>query len=274
MLLSLLVNFRISHQLRQSLLKIWSMDMQSVCQILRTLLSQQRRTCQVGVFAIALASTLYAQPKLQDPFQTAMDKAQGRQLESLPLVAVDPNASTVRVVTWLPEQQTVAQADGKTGLLRTSRDIWVALEWEILSRCRSFSNEERENLPLRIRQLLGLPANFGAGRAGGFTVLEVPVDSRGNLFRPCMQPDPTATSCATPVPVPRRDSGVPHEQWMARVEHDSYVANRFPWTQLGYTYDWGTSGSHYGVSEYIVREGANVNVRGWYPLIQFCAPWS
>lgn len=35
----------------------------------------------------------------------------------------------------------------------------------------------------------------------------------------------------------------------------------YPWTRLGYTYDWGSSGDKYGLSEFLVREESQVTVQ-------------
>lgn len=37
----------------------------------------------------------------------------------------------------------------------------------------------------------------------------------------------------------------------------------YPWTRLGYTYDWG-SGSHVGMSEYVIPGGMTVQVKAVY----------
>ena len=34
-----------------------------------------------------------------------------------------------------------------------------------------------------------------------------------------------------------------------------------PWTRLGYTYDWGNPNSKYGLSEFIVKDGAEIEVK-------------
>ena len=49
-----------------------------------------------------------------------------------------------------------------------------------------------------------------------------------------------------------------------------------PWTRSGYTYDWGASQNHIGLSEFVLRKGANLEVdsvtavndycRGGYPI--------
>ena len=34
----------------------------------------------------------------------------------------------------------------------------------------------------------------------------------------------------------------------------------YPWTRLGYTYDWADNGQEYGLSEFLIRQGAEVEV--------------
>ena len=35
---------------------------------------------------------------------------------------------------------------------------------------------------------------------------------------------------------------------------------RFPWTRLGYTYDWGNSTSEIGLSEFVIKNNSQVTV--------------
>ena len=40
----------------------------------------------------------------------------------------------------------------------------------------------------------------------------------------------------------------------------SYFDSAYPWTRLGYTYDWAAGGSDYGLSEFLVRKDAVAQV--------------
>ena len=219
---------------------------------------------------LATASDMH----LMQMYEDAVNLARDGQLPSLPLVSVPADVSTVRVVTWTPEKVDIGTAID-TAASRRVGDVWVSLMSEIQSRCQGFSQEERKNLPVRIKQLLGLPPDFMGGQAGGFAVIEVNASDGRDLFRPCMNPDSTQTSCVAPPPRVPSNSAEEHIKWMAKVTHDSYEklppADRFPWTQLGYTYDWSTPAMPYGVSEYIVRNGSTVKQLGWQPLNEFCA---
>ena len=44
----------------------------------------------------------------------------------------------------------------------------------------------------------------------------------------------------------------------------------YPWTQLGYTYDWGNSNDHYGLTEYTIIEGAPVHVLTCVDIEHYC----
>lgn len=46
----------------------------------------------------------------------------------------------------------------------------------------------------------------------------------------------------------------------------SYFDDEYPWTRLGYTYDWADNGEKYGLSEFIVRSGSKVQVEYTVPL--------
>ena len=41
---------------------------------------------------------------------------------------------------------------------------------------------------------------------------------------------------------------------------DSYFYGEYPWTRLGYTYNWSGHGTEYGVTEFLVKQGAEVEV--------------
>jgi hypothetical protein len=48
----------------------------------------------------------------------------------------------------------------------------------------------------------------------------------------------------------------------------------YPWTRLGYTYNWNPEASIEGTSEFVIPEGTSVEVCGVVPATEFCAPGS
>ncbi|MBR4798868.1 MAG: hypothetical protein IK047_01255, partial [Clostridia bacterium] len=49
----------------------------------------------------------------------------------------------------------------------------------------------------------------------------------------------------------------------------SYFDSAFPWTRLGYTYDWADNGTEYGLSEFLVFSGAKAKVEYTYSVDEF-----
>lgn len=197
----------------------------------------------------------------------------------LPLFPVVPDAQgNVRVVTLT----TWNYPPGEQPL---GRDIWVTAVPEVRDSCAGYGEEERT---MRLRQLLGLRPTDSVAH---FVEMTVPAAS---IFRPTV--DPTVTSrwpcsesqvgggsCGLEFP-----AGVEaaHVEWMARQMlsswrvPDGYPADTasgggrgelgYPWTRLGYTYNWHPGSPRYGASEYLVRGGARIRVDGTYSIAQYC----
>jgi hypothetical protein len=147
------------------------------------------------------------------------------------------------------------------------------------------------SLVLRLEQALGLPPGTGKD-----AFVEVWVDP-GHLFRPCPDPEVTDRECQVriplvghgptpgenqppwycPVPLPAPDQAVlqqagafvtvsqAHLNWMCTNWTNTYVnaANdaawqSYPWTALGYTFDWGRTGDPVGQSEFVALGGTSV----------------
>ncbi|WP_405357753.1 hypothetical protein [Ruminococcus sp.] len=61
------------------------------------------------------------------------------------------------------------------------------------------------------------------------------------------------------------------ETWFENNTASSYSTGSYPWTRLGYTYDWADNGTAYGLSEFIIFKGAKVKVECTYNLEEFAA---
>ena len=62
-----------------------------------------------------------------------------------------------------------------------------------------------------------------------------------------------------------------HRRWFQSWRDEAYtVAPGFPWTRLGYTYDWGSPTSVVGASEYVVRGDATVFPATAYATEDYC----
>ncbi|MDR3518487.1 MAG: hypothetical protein P4M00_22045 [Azospirillaceae bacterium] len=141
--------------------------------------------------------------------------------------------------------------------------VWVSVPAQLWELCR-----RKPDPVLAIQQILGLPpqADPGAGKAWHLFLFQVP---RTSLFRPCpggVDPDAPAEAprCRAgnsldPQLDPETQRFLLNQYWTAH--HASVtVAGRtsygYPWTAMGWTYDWDPeSKSHIGASEFVVRKG-------------------
>jgi hypothetical protein len=164
--------------------------------------------------------------------------------------------SRVLVVTWTSYEGYDSYAGQEMTL---SRDVWVTVVPDIKDFCRTHSSEMSDP-ELRIEQLIGLPPHYGDTRF--VELLAKPSD----MFRP--SPDPEITDCEATLYFPCVAGYLTvsddYVSWFNTLKGESYTDNGYPWTRLGYTYDWGGYGSEIGLSEFIVRSGAVVKVSGVY----------
>ena len=157
--------------------------------------------------------------------------------------------------------------------------VWVGAAQEIWQKCKG---HDPVSLVLRLQELLGLPPqkNPKPGNQWHFFVFDV--DSR-DLFRPCPGGVDTGLSgmprCRLSSDLdPQLDPEVTHfllQQWWlshrATVERGRDPELGYPWTGMGWTYDWDpVSKSHRGVSEFVVKKTAVIeHVRTMSPA-DFC----
>ena len=188
-------------------------------------------------------------------------------LRPLKPLQFDPATKTVQVVQLTDFR---GYTVGENAL---QREVWVTAVPEVQERCQGFSAD----LEMRLRQLLGLPPYQ---RLAHFVVMTV---KQGDIFRPAADSDPTTTlPCACPVTADcgktfPKSAPDAHRQWYAGEMLGRYFivegpSERFgyPWTRLGYTYDWKPGADKYGASEYVVRKGATVRVTEIIPYPRYC----
>ena len=94
------------------------------------------------------------------------------------------------------------------------------------------------------------------------------VDSK-LLYRPANVSDPCAKMEAKYTPTGDEAFDKKFKEWFDSNIIWSYFDSAFPWTRLGYTYDWADNGKEYGLSEFLIFEGANAKVEYTYDLKSF-----
>jgi len=147
---------------------------------------------------------------------------------------------------------------GKSVIVSWS-EMWVTTVPELQTAINSFSNNSDKKL--RTEQLLGLPPNTKNTHIVEFWV------SPNDLFRPA--PDKEISDNKASLIFSDFSDNL-HRQWFAdKLLTSYYTANPYPWTRLGYTYDWGNSTSEIGLSEFVVKKGSTISIKAVYILEEY-----
>ncbi len=173
-----------------------------------------------------------------------------------------PGKSSVLVVSWTDwpgYREQIGQSVPNT------RVTWVTIAPELRVFCRK-NRSVPIGLDLRLKQLLGLPPD-----AQKKWLVEIWTDPQ-DLFRP--SPDPEITDHESEIDFPQSDRFLKiseqHIQWFNKMQNQSYGEYGFPWTRLGYTYDWGNPQSEIGLSEFAIRPSATVQIRSVTTIDAYC----
>jgi hypothetical protein len=155
------------------------------------------------------------------------------------------------------------------------QELWVTTVPELRNFCKR-AGLVPDNTTIRLEQLLGLPP--GAGKTKFVELWVKPKD----LFRP--SPDPEISDHEAGLDFPVSDEFVKvdreYKRWFTCVgtntsskyclKEKSYGKDGYPWTRLGYTYDWGNPDNEIGLSEFVVRKGATVEIQSVWPTLDYC----
>ena len=176
--------------------------------------------------------------------------------------------SSVLMITWTNWDGYDANL-GKSMPLKIP--VWVTAAPKLQNFCKSYQPDGTITLDLRLEQLLGLAPHTSKTK-----FVEMWVNPL-NIFRPC--PDPEISDQECELDFPRSANfltvNLDHRKWMMDNEAEKYPPSLdetkwFPWTRLGYTYDWGNSHSEVGLSEFVIEAGATVEIHSITPTLDYC----
>jgi hypothetical protein len=182
----------------------------------------------------------------------------------------------VTVATWKRAKQVGEYKD------TAPEDTWVTVEPYLKEFCRGFSKTHGgspDELTLRLEQRLGLPP-----ASGNDTFLRIRLRQANpkTIFRPCADPDTSKSHCEAGPPSEKEDPKNPgYAAWFAEWFYKQYYTaygwahpNLYPWTALGYTFDWaqGSDGEFVrnGESEFVIPKGTAIEVLGATPTAEYC----
>ena len=167
-----------------------------------------------------------------------------------------------------------------------TRDLWVTVAPDLQAFCKKYTPTTKVSLAARLNQLLGLPPE-PTDRIANRQIVEIWVEPQF-LFRP--SPDPEITDHEAELSFRPSNEFISvspsYQRWFyaqydQRYQYNGQPVNQnsvkasgalpYPWTQLGYTYDWGNSSDwkmidpnrppKVGLSEFVIRQWSPISVK-------------
>jgi len=205
----------------------------------------------------------------------------------------------VTVVTWTRTKSIPDYQQQKAPLYK---DTWVTIAPNLKSFCQNYVKShgaDSKQLTQRLEQRLGLPLNSGNDR---FIELTVTPKDTSEFFRPCNNPDPTSNTCEIALPCwaqdaksntclprtpallkddlndPKKKQELENRYWSLNNYYSSFAPpKQYPWTFLGYTFDWATNEAgddlvRFGESEFVIPAGAPIHYVSDTDTVAYCTP--
>lgn len=209
------------------------------------------------------------EPTSAELYRAAVDDASVPEAAEIvdDLVAITPDnpdlvfddEERVLMVTWT----SWSGYDGMEGAaMPLAVEVWVTPVPSLKQFCAA-TGLQGAALSARLEQLMGLPPDNGKDR---LVTMWVPQDG---MFRP--SPDPEIDDSVAELDF-RPDVDSAHRTWIEDLRAASYGDDPgYPWTQLGYTYDWAAGApSEVGLSEFVIRPGTEIVIDGVVHQDDYC----
>lgn len=220
------------------------------------------------LLALSLNQSLWAQTNQPALYRNAVKDAMYPETDEIDttLVALSPDNQKLQrkmingeehilMVTWKSTNYYPDSGAYNTGKYQ----IWVTASPQLKERMKK---EKAANPELRLKQLLGLPPN------GKYTIFVEFWVKPGDMFRPCPDKEVTDNRCNTCFT--GKDSlDTAYISWVNQTRISRYYAcelySQYPWTALGYTYDWNPANkTHRGLSEFVIDVNKTIYVNKIY----------
>ena len=172
-----------------------------------------------------------------------------------PQVIWDEAGERVLLVTWHNYQDPCEPGDSLP-----YQDIWATSLGELTDWYQE-NGSDVTDWDLRFAQLLGMPDDGSCTRFYAFWI------GPSEVIRPAYVTDVTAQM------VNGYDQ-ITDETYQTGFDGNilySYFESAYPWTRLGYTYDWSGGDSAYGLTEFLVADGKKAEIAFTYSTEDFVA---
>jgi len=205
----------------------------------------------------------------------------------------------IAVVTWTRQKNV---PDYQKQNAPAYKDTWVTVAPHLKSFCQDYVKShgaDASQLTQRLEQRLGLPLNSGNDT---FIELTVAPKDISEFFRPCNNPDPSTNTCEVALPCwdssanrntclprtpallkadlndPKKNQELQSRYWALNNYYNSFaLPKQYPWTFLGYTFDWapneaGDDVVRFGESEFVIPAGAPIQYVSATDSVPYCTP--
>lgn len=211
--------------------------------------------CIIGTTGVfLLKESRQTSPDNRSPYEAAVaDAIKAEEDEVFPLVTLTLEDEQTQ---WQDGKVLLATLNKKPQLyapgkvLALPEEIWVISEKE-LEGWYEKNNKGVTDWQLRLQQLLGVPITSEYTHITGMWV------SPEDVIRPAYSTDITSGSMMITLPEDTEES---YKEWFNANIIWSYFESEYPWTRLGYTYDWAPNSGEYGLTEFVIKAGAEVNI--------------
>lgn len=140
-------------------------------------------------------------------------------------------------------------------------EVWTFTDKEIINWYKENKNGVSD-WPLRLKQLIGLKADREYTH---FSAMWVKPE---DIKRPGYEWELADTAGAAAF---AQEPGEEYKAWFDSNIVWSYFDDAYPWTRLGYTYDWAADSDEYGLSEFLVKKDAVTTVEFTMTTDEFVA---
>ena len=223
----------------------------------------------------ACASVPTPAPDSRAAYAAALaDAAVASPSKVLPLRPL-PAGDSVTMVSWVTEQRLPCARNALPCDMKVGADrLWVTLDGEVQALCTRWGLKG-DALRSRMEQLLGLPTGSPAQyRKTQFVMLDIP---RERVERPCLGVNNSMTAQPVCTIDLQADTSAEMRQFVGQQMASAYISDNpkgpgYPYTRLGYTYDWATSAlpGHYGASEFVVAPGTTARAVRIVATDEYC----
>lgn len=173
--------------------------------------------------------------------------------ELFPLVCLTPQSGQVE---WKNGKVLLATLNKKPqlympgGSLSLPGEVWVVSARELADWYQTHKNGVSD-WPTRLHQVVGVPLS---SQYTHITALWV---NPKDIIRPAYSTDISLPAMPTELP---QNVSAEYREWFNANIIWSYFDSSYPWTRIGYTYDWAAGSGEYGLTEFLIQKNAQVDV--------------